>query len=146
MGRIDLCSDEIIDFLYFVYNYDENVNIKENTAYYATVLKRCCAISCSFLGSEQIELDYIMKMLPFNKFGENANYIPDYDLANRSHTLLFYGDITKTNIFDFKDDATNNPYSLAFSKRIERLRFELPENLNFMDKKQKKKFGIQGRI
>lgn len=140
MGRIDIYSDEIVDFLNFVYNYDENINIKEDPEYYVTVLKRCCAISCSFLGSEQIELDYVKKMIPFNKFGENASYIPNYDLVNRSHTLLFYGDIIKANIFDFKDDATNNPFSLAFSRRIERLQFELPENIASMNKKQKKKY------
>lgn len=140
LGRIDVVSDKIIDFLNFVYKYDENVNIKENAKYYVAVLKRCCAISSSFLGSEQIELDYVRKMLPSNKYGTNTRYIPNYDLANRSHTLLFYGDIIRANIFDFKDDSTNNPYSLAFSKRIERLQLDLPENIALMNKKQKKKY------
>lgn len=140
LGRIDNCSTEIVDFLNFVYNNDENVIVKETPDYYIAVLKRCCAISCSFLGSEQIELDYVKKMIPYNKFGKNNNYISNYDLANRSHTLFFYGDVIKTSIFDFKDEATNNPFSLAFSKRIERLQFDLPDDVAMMDKKQKKKY------
>ncbi len=140
LGRIDHCLNEMINFLNFVYNHDANINVKENPEYYIAVLKRCCAISCSFLGSEQIELDYVNKMIPCNQLGKNPNYILNYDLANRSHTLLFYGDVIKTNIFDFKDDATNNPFALAFSKRIERLQFELPEDIAQMNKKQKKKY------
>lgn len=140
LGRIDNCATEIVDFLNFVYNNDENVIVKETPEYYIAVLKRCCAISCSFLGSEQIELDYVKKMIPQNKFGKNNNYIPNYDLANRSHTLFFYGDVIKTSIFDFKDEATNNPFSLAFSKRIERLKYDLPDNVAMMNKKQKKKY------
>ena len=99
LGRIDVDSEEIASFLNFVYSYDENIGVSEEIAYYIAVLKRCCAISCSFLGSEQIELDYIKKMIPYNKSGVNNNYIHDYDLANRSHTLLFYGDVVKVNIF-----------------------------------------------
>ena len=140
LGRMDITSKDVVSFLNAVYNYDGNINIKENSEYYTAVLKRCCAISSSFLGSEQIELDYVKKMLPRNKLGVNDSYISNYDLANRSHTLLFYGDITKADIFSFKDDATNNPFSLAFSKRIERLRLDLPEQVNSMDNKQKKKY------
>lgn len=140
LGRIDIVSEEIADFLSFVYNCDENIGVSEKKEYYVAVLKRCCAISCSFLGSEQIELDYVKKMIPCNKSGVNNSYVPDYDLANRSHTLLFYGDVVKVNIFEFRDDATNNPFALAFAKRIKRLKTDLPEYVNAMDKGQKKKY------
>lgn len=141
LGRIeDVCRDEIVDFLSFVYSLDENIGVSEDRNYFSAVLKRCCAISSSFLGSEEIELDYIRKMLPLNHLGVNAAYCPNYDLANRSHTLLFYGDITRATIFDFKDNATNNPYSRAFKKRIKRLELDLPEDISLMDRKQKKKY------
>jgi hypothetical protein len=140
LGRIDVDLKEISDFLTFVYDYDKNIGVKEDKEYYIAVLQRCCAISCSFLGSERIELDYIKKMIPYNCSGKNNSYIPNNDLANRSHTLLFYGDVVKANIFEFRDDTTNNPYELAFAKRINRLANELPSNITEMDKAQKKKY------
>lgn len=140
LGRINNNFKETVDFLEFVYYNDSNIKIKEDVEYYIAVLKRCCAISCSFLGAEKIELDYVEKMIPFNVHGENQQYLSNYDLANRSHTLLFYGDITNTNIFDFKDDATNNPFALAFSKRIKRLGYKLPTKVHEMNPKQKKKY------
>ena len=140
LGRIDVTLDDIIKFLKFVYYYDKNIGVKEEVEYYLAVLRRCCAISSSFLGAEEVELDYVNKMLPYNKTGKNLCYIPNYDLANRSHTLLFYGDIVKANTFEFKDEATNNPFSLAFSKRIERLEISLPESIGAMDKKKLKKY------
>lgn len=140
LGRIDSTVDDIIMFLKFVYYHDKNIRVKEDAEYYLAVLRRCCAISSSFLGAEEIELDYVNKMLPYNKKGKNSCYIPNYDLANRSHTLLFYGDIVKANIFEFKDEATNNPFSLAFSKRIEHLATNLPEFKKSMDDKKLKKY------
>ena len=140
LGRISNSFKEIADFLEFVYCNDSHIKIKEDVEYYIAVLRRCCAISCSFLGAENIELDYVKKMLPCNAFGVNQQYLPNYDLANRSHTLLFYGDVTNTSIFDFKDDATNNPFARAFSKRINRLKDNLPTNVYKMNQKQKKKY------
>lgn len=140
LGRIGVCSDEIINFLNFVYENDENIKLKIDYEYYVAVLKRCCAISCSFFGEEKSELDYVKRMLPINNSGKKSNYIPYYDLANRTHTILFYGDVSGVNIFNFRDNETSTPFACSFSKRIERLHVELPENITYMNNQQKKTY------
>lgn len=122
LGRLGTNNDKIIDFLEFVYFEDENIcNSKSDDfdeKYNLIVLRRCCAISSSFLGGENIELDYISHMLPY----DDEKYILDYDLVNRSHTLVYYGDvITQENdVINFKDDGS---YSCKKScaKRLKRL-------------------------
>ena len=116
MGRLNSLNNEIlntniIDFLEFVYEKDYNIKYSKRIKYYLVVLKRCCAISASFLGGEKIEIDYVKHMLSFYDYNEH------YDLANRSHTLLFYGDVKNKNIFNFRDDNIVTPYENAFKKR-----------------------------
>ena len=139
MGRLNtihsaVLNTNIIDFLEFVYEKDDNIKYSKRNKYYLVVLKRCCAISASFLGGESIEIDYVKHMLRFYDYNEH------YDLANRSHTLLFYGDVKNKNIFSFRDETISAPYENAFKKRIDRLSFPLPDCINNMDKQTKKKY------
>lgn len=139
MGRLNSLNNEnlntnIIDFLEFVYEKDDNIKYSKRIKYYLVVLKRCCAISASFLGGEKIEIDYVKHMLSFYDYNEH------YDLANRSHTLLFYGDVKNKNIFNFRDDNIVTPYENAFKKRIDRLSLPLPSHIDNMDKQTKKKY------
>ncbi len=81
------------------------------------VLKRCCAISSSFLGGYTIEMDYVSRMLDWNSL-----YDKNYDLANRSHTLYFYGDIiNEDDIFGYIDNTADCSCDKAIHKRINRL-------------------------
>ena len=125
-------NNEIIRFLEFVYYNDDNIKYSRKKKYFHIVLKRCCAISSSFLGGEKIEIDYVKHML--------STPDSDYDLANRSHTLLFYGDVKNTSIFDFFDNKQGSPCERAFQKRISRLAYTLPENIDCMEGKIKKKY------
>ncbi len=136
LGRLDLCNSRIIEFLNFIYLNDTNTKQDETFEYYIAVLKRCCAISSSFLANEKIELDYITHMLPFLE----KNYIKEYDLANRTHTLLFYGDIINKNIFNFRDEDPMETCKNAFHKRIERLSTDLPTQIKDMNKKETRKY------
>lgn len=136
LGRLKLFSDMILDFLEFVYYYDTNTRQVENTPYYIAVLRRCCAISSSFMGGEKIELDYVSHMLPFYQDAYDRNY----DIANRSHTLLFYGDVPNDTIFSFHDEHGYVKWDHARKKRIQRLSTELPSAIQSMNPKQKKQF------
>ncbi len=51
MGRFppEIERDMRIRFLEFVYEYDTNTGAKYDQPYFEAVLKRCCAISASFL-------------------------------------------------------------------------------------------------
>lgn len=144
LGRID-CGDKklrdtIVDFLEFIYDFDDNIKHSKSRNYLIAVIKRCCAISCSFLGAERVELDYVSKMLPTSCSKKNNEYVEGYDLANRSHTLIFYGDVNNTNIFDFQDIFITLPCKLAFSKRIKRLEYQLANDISKMDIKEKRKY------
>ena len=67
LGRITNNNQLAADFLKFIYYNDENIRVKTNISYYLVVLKRCCAISSSFLSNEEIEIDYVKKMLEREK-------------------------------------------------------------------------------
>ncbi len=136
LGRLCPNNKNISDFLGFIYVYDKNIRQSQKQDYMLAILRRCCAISSSFLASEKIELDYVNHMLPFR----SANYDPNYDLANRSHTLLYYGDVTQNTIFTFWDDDPNIKCSNAFRKRIKRLEATLPESVANMNDKQKRTY------
>lgn len=136
LGRLQSNEEIIAKFLDFIYCYDNNTGITNENKYYITFLKRCCAISSSFIGGEKIEIDYVKHMLPYDK----DNYDEKYDLANRTHTLLFYGDVTGSNIFNFIDDDPNQCCDKAFKKRIDRLSFHLPKDVVTMDEKSRKKY------
>ena len=127
LGRIVENNPLAVEFLQFVYHNDKNVYVDTDADYYLVVLKRCCAISASFLSAEQIELDYVEQMLNFL-----PTYNPNYDLANRSHTLLFYGDVPNVGIFQFQDNIITYAYQKAFAKRIARLSNHLPTDLSQM--------------
>ena len=123
-------------FLEFVYRYDTNVGLNVDEEYFIAILKRSCAISSSFIGGEYIELDYVKHMLNFSPY----NYKPAYDLANRSHTLIYYGDVPNSDIFHFKDNAAENSWTYARTKRIERLAYPLPDKISDMNAKERKKY------
>ncbi|MBE6848091.1 MAG: hypothetical protein E7503_08215 [Ruminococcus sp.] len=153
-GRLSMTStakDKIIKFIEFIYDNDKNTGLanvstdgNSNTIisdqnYYVSVLKRCCAISSSFLGAEKIEIDYVEYMLPphslFPKYNSN------HDLANRSHTLLFYGDVTNQSIFCFQDTDPSQSCDKAMRKRLSRLaKLDSEDDVTQMDKKSKKTF------
>lgn len=96
----------------FILSYDDN-----NANYWRAVFKRCCAISSSFLGGYEIEIDYVTRLLDWK-----ANYDADYDLANRSNTLCFYGDVaSKDDIFGYIDRRATCSCDKALHKRINRL-------------------------
>lgn len=134
LGRLHIKEKFIVDFLEFIYYHDTNICIEENNEYYIVVLKRCCAISSSLLGKEKIEIDYVQHMLPCDK----ENYNINYDLANRTHTLIFYGDITGSDIYKFIDDDPKQSCEKAIKKRMDRLSVSLPESVAMMDEREKK--------
>lgn len=140
MGRFlpEINADHRIQFLKFVYENDDNTGARRDPDYFIAVLKRCCSISASFLGGEEIELDYVRHMLRFGSY-QNC-YNENYDLANRSHTLVYYSDVPNYNIYTFRDHPAENPWSFARAKRIERLAVSLPDNVGQMGPGEKKKF------
>lgn len=125
-----------IHFLEFVYDKDTNTGAVTDSEYFTAVLKRCCAISASFLGGERIELDYVEHMLDYPPYMYDKNY----DLANRSHTLIYYSDVSDSNIFTFRDDAGEYDWNYARAKRMKRLAFKLPDRISDMNMKEKKKY------
>lgn len=139
LGRLNYESDtpEIGSILSFIYENDNSIRIKHDEMFFRAVLKRGCAISASFIGAEDIEVDYVEHMLAYKK----DNYIPSYDLANRSHTIVFYSDVrTEQSIFEFRDENRNISCDKSINKRIERLKEQLPDDVEKMDEKQKKKY------
>ena len=134
LGRIVDHNPLASNFLQLIYRNDRNIYVDMDADYYLAVLKRCCAISSSFLSQEEIELDYVKQMLDFL-----PNYNANYDLANRSHTLLFYGDVPNVGIFQFQDNVITYAYQKAFAKRIARLSQNLPTNLDEMQTRQTKR-------
>lgn len=136
MGRLGIDYDDVKEFLIFVYKHDHNIRIKNDTKYFQAVLKRCCAISASLIGEFSIEMDYVRHM-----FGHDR--IEEYDLANRSHTLIFYGDVNETDIFHFRDDFAEYKWDNARKKRIQRLSVELNSNIKQLNKDQLKKYRFR---
>lgn len=133
LGRIGLHINDINEALKNIYYLDKNT--KMDDIFFEVVIKRCCAISASFLGYEEIEFDYIDKMLPYND-----SYNEIYDLVNRSHTLVFYGDVDNCNIMYFRDTNEKTPFQKAFGKRMDRISTVLPfETLN-MSSAEKRKY------
>ena len=123
IGRL-LLEDEVLNsFLRFAY-YDDNVSIQPlkepERNQWIIVLKRCCAISASFVGYEDIEIDYIKHMLIYRN-----EYQSLYDLINRSHTLIFYEDVKMDNngILSFLEvmDNGKNDCTKSCMKRVTRL-------------------------
>jgi len=136
LGRLQLEEPMIKQFLSFVYFNDINTRQANDNDFFIAVLKRCCAISSSFIGGEDIEIDYVRHMLPYEK----KSYKKEYDLANRTHTLLFYGDVRSSDLFNFRDEDPALPYNRALEKRIQRLSIKLPKDISDMSRKEKKKF------
>lgn len=126
VGRVDNSSEIARVFLSFVYQKDNCVAkngftlTDDDRLYYRAILKRCCAISASFLGLYDVEIDYIRKMTGIL---DDKEYNIYYDLANRSHTLLYYGDVhvPPADELSFRD---NSEYSCqkACRKRLNHLR------------------------
>ncbi len=130
--------DRRLEFLKFVYEKDDNIGAVKDQDYFSAVLKRCCAISASFLGGEEIELDYVRRMLDFGDYQDSYN--ENYDLANRSHTLVYYSDVPDSNIYTFRDNPAENPWFSARTKRLERLAFPLPNDITQMTPRERKKY------
>jgi len=107
-----------LEFLCFVYKHENGKGAfgYKFDAYKLAILKRQCAISASFLCGDEIELDYVKKMLPYM-----PQYDMNYDLVNRSHTLIYYGDVLNTDLLKFRDDGEAD-WKQAREKRIQRLK------------------------
>lgn len=111
--------EEVSAFLKDMYYTDEQTykNDKEPDLHLA-MLKRWLAIAGSLLNTkdgEEIEIDYIKKMI-CKPYTDNIE-----DLANRSQTLVFYGDETKVSALDYKDENPETPCNNSIKKRINRL-------------------------
>lgn len=111
-------TEYAIPFLRFAYFKDTMALYTKNpfTPYELAILKRQCAVSASFICGTDIELDYVNRMLP-----KNSLYDANYDLVNRSHTLIYYGDVLPTDLLSFTDDGVSG-WDCARNKRIARLR------------------------
>lgn len=121
--------------VYDIDNPDLTTNIKNDKNYYLALLRRGCAISASFYGFEEIEIDYVKKMLSIEK------QFKDYDLANRSHTMLFYGDVQDNkSVFEFKDEDYSISCYNSVNKRIKRLSINLNNEYPKNDVKENKKY------
>lgn len=125
MGRLKTPDAIVNEFLSYVYERDDHVAQKwilltdGELNYYRAILKRCCAISASFIGLHEIEMDYIRKITGIPDASEYNQY---YDVANRSHTLLYYGDYTvsKDDELMFRD-APEKSSCKACRKRLNHL-------------------------
>lgn len=135
--------DKVKDVLSLIYSEDSNVlagknipeSIKNEKKYYEVLIKRGCAISASFLGHEIIEIDYVNHMLEYKN---TYDYL--YDLANRSHTMLFYGDISdQYSLFEFKDECIR-PCRNSIEKRINRIQMQLVSDYPKDDIRMNKKY------
>lgn len=128
LGRFK--TEKPLDFIKFVYN-NENLDMqypKYNISKFEnSILKRQCAISASFLCGYDVEIDYVKKIIR-----EYESYDETYDLVNRSHTLIYYGDVINTEILNFKDDGSNK-WENAKIKRINRLK-EYPLKYDISDR------------
>ena len=144
LGRLRYSSLDIRNvvsaFLKNIY-YKDNYTYKgdEDAEIHLAMLKRWVAIAGSLLNTkdgEEIEIDYIKKMV-CNRYTNNID-----DLANRSQTLVFYGDVTSTSGLDYRDEEPDTKCSISIKKRINRLRninddssyHLLARNLNPRDK------------
>lgn len=110
-----------IRFLKFIYYNDQNEaddKIKGDLEYFSAILKRWCAIGASWLcnegGGDEIEMDYVSKMI------DHPGDDNTFDFANRSNTILYYGDILNQNVYEFRD-SLGVDWSNAGKKRCERL-------------------------
>lgn len=124
-----------LDFLKFIYYNDEATinkidrnDIENVKDYFKAILQRWSAIGASWLaneiGGDEIEINYIEKMLA-NPGDKNP-----YDFANRSNTLLYYGDVKYGDIFTFVDINKNIDWNIAGEKRLGRLKHLV--NLNIL--------------
>lgn len=121
VGR--LFDDAAKQFLIFVYKYDVLSNYPKKYKYSefeSVILKRQCAISSSFLCQSSLEIDYVKKTLNYLK----SEYSETYDLVNRSHTQIYYGDVKETDILTYRDNGYGE-WKKAREKRINRLK-EIP--------------------
>lgn len=133
---------ELLELMYYndpnIYNEASSAitdEIKRDRNYYTALLKRGCAISASFYGFEDIEIDYVEKML-----SEEDEY-KDYDLANRSHTMLFYKDVKDNRtLFEFKDLDYSISCQNSIYKRINRLSEKLDNEYPKPNVKENKKY------
>lgn len=126
LGRLNREDQILKDFLAFVYNEDyhvfsDNVDPNEQEKY-RIILKRCCAISASFIGKEDVELNYVKHMLAYRG---NNEYQELYDKVNQFHTLLYYGDVpmARNGEINLREMDNINIFdcSKACRKRISRL-------------------------
>lgn len=93
---------------YFSISVDENSEDLDNV-----YLKRWIAVGESYSGGTVCELDYIRRAF------EGATNNP-YDLANRSYTLIYYGDASG-GLLSFRDLDLRQGYEKAITKRWNRL-------------------------
>lgn len=109
---------KVLDFIYKNDDYINNVS-DDHKKYWTAIYKRSCAISSSLLGGIDIECNYVKHMLNFSPY--NTSYEPEYDLVNRSHTLIYYGDERQSNLLEFRDQP-GHEWNRAREARLVRLR------------------------
>lgn len=123
LGRLFYSSkkerEQISDFLRKIYFNDEKTfEGDEDYDIHLAMLKRWIAIAGSLLNTkigEEIELDYIKKMI-CNTYDNNVE-----DIANRSQTLVFYGDVTNVSSLDYRDIDSKTECVKSVRKRVNRL-------------------------
>lgn len=124
LGRLRYSSldirNDVSEFLKNIY-YKDNYTYKgdEDAEIHLAMLKRWIAIAGSLLNTkdgEEIEIDYIKKMV-CSTYTDNIA-----DLANRSQTLVFYGDVTSASGLDYRDDIQETECKISIKKRVNRLR------------------------
>lgn len=127
IGRF--CTKYPIEFIKFIYVNDclDQYPNNEYSLFESSILKRQCAISASFLCNAEIEMDYVKKILNYRQ-----EYTLEFDLVNRSHTLIYYGDILDVDILMYRDNGSDS-WEKAKAKRLSRLKCE-PISYTLLDR------------
>lgn len=124
LGRLWYSSkevrNEISSFLKNIYYQDNyTFNDDKESEIHLAMLKRWIAIAGSLLHTkdgEEIELDYIKKMICFTYKDHNIA-----DEAHRSQTLCFYGDVNGVSALDYRDINPETECNISIKKPINRL-------------------------
>lgn len=144
IGRLLLFDEKVNEFLKYTYN-DTNIARdpidKDILEKWEIVMKRGCAVSASFVGYEELEIDYVKHMLSYL-----SDYNELYDKINRSHTLIFYGDVRmeRDSILDFLElmDDGERECKKSCEKRLKRLSKlkDCTKSVSEMNEKEKRLF------
>ncbi len=123
LGRLDIEDTETVKkikvfFKDMYYNDCETKQDKAYSDYFACLIKRWFAVSSSFIGGEEIEINYARNMIK-NDGDEN-----NYDFANLYYMMIFYNDVYYS-LFSPKDLCNyHEPYdkTKTWNKCLNRLK------------------------